>query len=334
MTPDFFVIGAAKSGTTALHRYLDQHPGITMSSVKEPNFFAFLDGVPAFGGPAHLERSLLLGDRLTREKYGFSIVTWSAYERLFAAAAPGAITGECSVSYMYYPEAAHRIKRYAPRAKFVAILRHPVDRAYSKYLQFRRDGVEPLVRFEDAIAAEPERIRQRWSPTWFYLDRGYYHRQLSTYVDLFGRERLQVTLYEDFARDPQRVLDGLFAFLGLAPAAVAVTERHNVSRDVHVPRLVWLHDALMRPNRISNLLRDYLPRPLVRAVVPLVRNLVFRKAGVLDYTPLSAELRSELTLRFRDDILRLQDLLDRDLSDWLAENNVNSQRPTTNSQGF
>jgi hypothetical protein len=130
------------------------------------------------------------------------------------------------------------------------------------------------------------------------------------------------------------VLDGLFGFLGLEPAAVDVTERHNVSRDAHVPRLVWLHDALMRPNRISNLLRDYLPRPLVRAVVPLARNLVFRKAGVLDYTPLSAELRSELTLRFRDDILRLQDLLDRDLSHWLGGNNVNSQRPTTNSQGF
>jgi len=319
MTPDFFVIGAAKSGTTSLHRYLDQHPGITMSSVKEPNFFAFLDGVPAFDGPAHLGRSLLLGDRLRRERYGFSVTTWSAYERLFAAARQGAVTGESSVSYMYFPAAAHRIKRHAPNAKFVAILRHPVDRAYSKYLQFRRDGVEPFARFEDAIASEPERMRQNWSPTWLYLDRGYYHRQLSPYVDLFGRSRLHVTLYEEFVRDPQRVLDDLFMFLGLDPVAVDVTERHNVSRDPHVPRTAWLHDALLRPNVVSNLVRDYLPRPVIRAVTPLARRIVFRRAGAIDYTPLSAELRTELTPRFRDDILRLQDLLDRDLSHWLPE---------------
>jgi hypothetical protein len=317
--PEFFVIGAEKSGTTSLHRYLDQHPAINMSSVKEPNFFAFLGGVPAFAGPRSLERSVLLGDRLTREKYGFSIVTWEAYERLFASAAPGALRGESSVSYMYYPEAGERIRRYVPRARFLAILRHPVDRAYSKYLQFRRDGVEPCARFEDAIAAEPERIRARWSPTWFYLDRGYYHRQLSGYVDLFGRERLHVALYDDFARDPQGVLDGMFQFLGVDPVTVDVGRHHNVSREVHVPRLVWLHDLVMRPNRASRLMRGRLPHRFVRAVTPLARRVVFRTAGTLDYTPLSPALRSELTSRFRDDILRLADLLDRDLSHWLQE---------------
>jgi hypothetical protein len=319
-TPGFFVIGAAKSGTTSLHRYLDQHPAISMSSVKEPNFFAFLEGVPAFDGPKNLERSVLLGDRLRREKYGFSIVTWEAYERLFASALPGALRGESSVSYMYYPEAAQRIRRYVPGAKFLAVLRHPVDRAYSKYLQFRRDGVEPCARFEDAIAVEPERIRARWSPTWFYLDRGYYSRQLSAYVDSFGREHLHVSLYDDFARDPQSVLDGMFRFLGLDPVAVDVGRRHNVSRgDVHVPRLMWLHDLVMRPNRASRLMRDRLPHQFVKAVTPLARRMVFRKAGTLDYTPLSPALRTELTSRFRDDILRLEDLLDRDLSHWLQE---------------
>jgi Sulfotransferase family len=246
-------------------------------------------------------------------------VTWEAYERLFASAAPGALKGESSVSYMYYPEAAQRISRYVPRAKFLAILRHPVDRAYSKYLQFRRDGVEPCARFEDAIAAEPERICARWSPTWFYLDRGYYYRQLSVYVELFGREHLHVSLYDDFARDPQGVLDRMFRFLGLDPVAVDVGRHHNVSRDVHVPRLMWLHDLVMRPNRASRLMRDRLPHQFVKAVTPLARRMVFRKAGTLDYTPLSPGLRTELTSRFRDDILRLEDLLDRDLSHWLQE---------------
>jgi hypothetical protein len=318
-TPDFFVIGAAKSGTTSLHRYLDQHPAISMSSVKEPNFFAFLEGVPAFDGPRGLERSVFLGDRLTREKYGFSIVTWEEYGRLFASAPPGALRGESSVSYMYYPEAAQRIRHYVPGAKFLALLRHPVDRAYSKYLQFRRDGVEPCARFEDALAAEPARIRARWSPTWFYLDRGYYHRQLSVYTGLFGRERLHVALYEDFARDPQRVLEGMFGFLDVNSIAVDVGRRHNVSRDVHVPRLVWLHDLIMRPNRVSRLMRDRMPLRFVEAITPLARRLVFRKAGTLDYTPLSPELRTMLAARFRDDILRLQDLIGRDLSHWLQE---------------
>jgi hypothetical protein len=111
----------------------------------------------------------------------------------------------------------------------------------------------------------------------------------------------------------------MFRFLGLEPVAVDVGRRHNVSRDVHVPRTVWLHDLIMRPNRASRLLLERLPRRLVRAVTPLARLVAFRKAGTLDYTPLSAELRAVLTSRFQDDILRLQDLIGRDLSHWLQK---------------
>lgn len=315
--PNFFVVGAAKSGTTSLHNYLDQHPQVSMSTVKEPNFFAFMDGVPDYSGPGAEVAGPILRDRLRREKYGFSITSWKEYGKLFPSSGSALAIGESSVSYMYFREAAERIKQYVPNARIIAILRNPVDRAYSKYLQFRRDGSEPFSDFEAAIRAESDRIRQNWSPTWFYIDRGFYYRQLKVYFELFGSKRVHVVLYDDFVNDPQRTLNGIFAFLGLQSCEINTARRHNVSRDFRVPRALWLHDLLMRPNPLSVTFRRVLPSSVVRAIEPYARRALFRKAEPLEFSPLSAEVRAALVDVFRDDILLLQDLLDRDLSIWL-----------------
>ena len=126
----------------------------------------------------------MLLDRLKREKYEYSITDPAAYRQLYSRARGEQAVGESSVSYMYFRQAVTRLKEQVPDAKLMAILRNPVDRALLKYLQFRRDASEPLVRFEDALAAEPERMRSNWSPTWFYVDRGFYYRQLRPYFDL------------------------------------------------------------------------------------------------------------------------------------------------------
>lgn len=315
--PTFFVIGAAKSGTTSLHDYLAQHPRVFMSRVKEPNYFAFMDGLPHYAGPDALSESPFLRDRLRREKYGYSILTEPEYRAIFAGARPGMAIGESSVSYMYYSEVAHRIRERVPDARFIAVLRHPVDRAYSKYMQFRRDGSEPLEDFEAAVAAEPERIRQRWSPTWYYLDRGYYHRQLSVYFDLFGRERIHIALYEDFVRDPAGTLDAMFRFLGVGPYCVDMSNRHNVSSDARVPRLRVAYDLMMRPNPLANTLRRVVPDAAVRAVRPLLRRALLKQAPPATHTRMTPELRARLTRCFVADIEALQRLIDRDLSSWL-----------------
>src|ERR1051325_6146140 len=139
--PNFLVIGAVKSGTTALHRYLKQHPDIFMSTPKELRFFPFEDRPPDFRGP---------GDA---EDMKPAVKSIGDYRARFAEGARHPARGESSPLYLYYPRSAERLRHHIPDAKLIAILRHPADRAYSQYLMKVRDGHERLD-FAAALDAE------------------------------------------------------------------------------------------------------------------------------------------------------------------------------------
>ena len=140
--PNFLVIGAAKSGTTALYHTLKQHPQIFMSPVKEPHFFAFEGERPVYCGP---------GDReLFNPRVVFRL---EDYVRLFDGLRAQTAVGEASVQYLMRSDAAAaRIRQHIPRAKLIAILRQPADRAYSHYIMLRSQGLERLS-FTQALAA-------------------------------------------------------------------------------------------------------------------------------------------------------------------------------------
>jgi hypothetical protein len=316
--PNFFIIGAAKSGTTSLHEYLDQHPEIYMSFPKELNFFSFLDFAPDFSGPCAHWDNPVLADRLRRERYELSITTWSEYKKVFAHAGPAKAIGESSVSYLYFPQAAARIRQFTPDARLIAILRNPVDRAYSKYRQLRRDGAEPCASFEDAIAAEPARMRENWSPAWFYVDRGLYYRQLKRYYDLFDHHSLMVILFDEFTNDTKDVMQDIFAFLDIDSAfRVDLDEKHNASDDKLIPRNMYLYTLIARPSVLSRTARDFLPKRALAQIRPLVRKVLSKRIGEDDTQALTEEARKSLTEFFREDILRLQDLIQKDLTSWL-----------------
>jgi hypothetical protein len=316
--PNFFVIGAAKSGTTSLHNYLAQHPKVFMSPVKEPNFFAFNQGLPDFNGPDNISGSVILRDRLKREKYQFSVTSTRSYQQLFSHAGSATAIGESSVSYLYYPYCAQRIFEAVPEARIIVILRNPVDRAYSKFQQFRRDAAEPIKDFESAIDAEPHRIKDNWSPTWFYLDRGFYYRQLKPYYDVFGKDRIHVALYDDFVHNPQKTVNEMFKHLDLDPFLIDTSQRHNVSGDSRVPRAIWIHDIFFRPNYLTNFLQRHMPESIIRTIRPYARRILLRKIATSEKKKMTRELRSRLTDIFREDILHLEQLLERDLSSWLT----------------
>ncbi len=150
--PNFLVIGATKSGTTSLYTYLKQHPEVYMP-MKEPNFFA-LEGrePPFFRGPE--------GWKEPSQK---RITDLEGYRTLFAGASGEKAMGEVSPLYLYAPQAAYRIRRYVPEAKLVAILRNPVERAYSAYMHLVREDREPLG-FAEALKEEERRIQSNWGP--------------------------------------------------------------------------------------------------------------------------------------------------------------------------
>ena len=299
--PNFLIIGAAKSGTTALYRYLRQHPQIFFSPVKEPKFFAYDGAPPDYRGP-------IGDDQRPRE-----IVTeLSDYEALFAGATDQTAIGEASTLYLYHPRAPERIRQHLPGAKLIAVLRHPADRAWSDFLSHTvigGDGREPLTDFAEALRAEPERIRQNWWPLCHYQARGFYHSQLRRYYDRFPRDQIRVYLYEDFQADPAGLCRTIFRFLGVDDSVrLEVSLRHNMSG---LPRHRGLHKLLTQPHPLKRLLKPLVPDGLRERLVTRLRN------RNLVRPPLSPDVRRQLLHEYRPDILRLQELIGRDLSHWL-----------------
>lgn len=200
--PNFLIIGAAKSGTTSLYHYLDQHPQVFMSPMKGPRFFAMEGRRPAFTGPQ---------DDVVN---GRTITTAEDYVDLFRAVTNQRAIGEASDWYLSSAEAPERIYKYLPNVRLIAVLRQPADRAFSSYMHFARNGFEPLS-FEDALAAEDARIANGWSPLFAHRGRGYYATQLKRYFARFDREQIRVYLYDDLQRDPAVLVRDIFTFLGV-----------------------------------------------------------------------------------------------------------------------
>jgi len=295
--PNFIIIGAAKSGTTALYYYLNQHPQVYMSPIKEPMFFAIEGQNIGFCGPKDPE--YLKG----------TINNFDEYCALFQEVSDESAIGEASVWYLYSEHAANRIKHYLPGAKLIAILRNPVERAYSNFVFYSQVGREPLIDFAQAIEAEKHRIHKNWGWGFHYIQRGFYYRQLKAYYKSFDKRQIRVYLYDDFTADPITVLQRMFRFLDIDDSFVPdISRRHNVSTVINYKKL---YAFLKRLEPIGKVLDPFVPAALYRRAKDDLRDKLIRKPK---FPP---ELRSKLIEIYREDILELQDILERDLSNWL-----------------
>ncbi|GAA1852063.1 sulfotransferase [Pseudonocardia ailaonensis] len=219
--PDFLLLGAPKCGTSALHHALAGHPGLFLSEPKEPKFF-LTDGPPqdSGGGP---------GDVPT---WGEHVWRRADYEALFAAADPGALCGESTVFYLYDLEAQRRIRSVVPRARLIAVLRDPVERAHSNWAHLRAAGLEPEADFLRALDREPERIAAGWAHFWHYAAQGRYGEQLEHLFTLFPREQILLLRYRELRDEPVRTADRVCRFLGVGTGLVTGVPRRNVRPDV------------------------------------------------------------------------------------------------------
>ncbi|NEQ51993.1 MAG: sulfotransferase [Leptolyngbya sp. SIO3F4] len=298
---DFLLIGAPKCGTTSLHTYLNQHPQLFMSAVKEPHFFAFEHGFPNFNGPGDAQAPLNQN----------SITQLSEYIQLFGDAEDGMLRGESSTMYLYLENVPQCIKAHNPNMKLIAILRNPIERAFSHFLHMRREGREQLESFEGALKLEPQRIAEGWAPAWHYKSVSSYSKQIERYFQLFGRENLRIYLYEDWRDNPMATLRDMFTFLG-----VDNTFQPNMGKKQNVsfkPKNMWMYKFLTQPNHLKKILKGLLPAAVRK---PLATRAYKQN---IDQPPvLTSSMRQKLMPDFEPDILKLQSLLNRDLKVWLV----------------
>ena len=223
--PDFVVIGAKRGGTTSLYRYLLEHPSI----------------VPLFPGALHMKRPRYYDVHYARglRWYRSHFPLMVGRRSLARPWAEPAIAGEASPYYLFHPLAAERLARDFPDARLIVMLRDPVERGYSHYKERRKHGAEPLG-FEAALAAEPGRLRGEAEriirePGYrsmehedhSYLAQGRYLDMLERWFALFPRDQFHIAISEEFYSDPDRVVNGIWSFLGLPPRALQSRTRHN-----------------------------------------------------------------------------------------------------------
>ena len=262
--PDFIIIGAMRSGTTSLFRRLTAHPEVEASTAKELHFF-----------DKHFERGL----------------DW--YRAQFRSV-PGTIGGEATPNYLFDPDAIARAGACVPEARLIAILRDPVDRAYSHYLFRQSIGMEHRS-LAEAMGAAREAGATGLDD---YLTRGVYVDQLAEVLRHFPRRQLLVLLFDDLSSDPVELYRRTCSFLGIDQAFVP--ER----LDSPVNPYITFRSSLVR-----RALRQRGPRNLQR----LVGRLNTRTSP---WPVMDPDVRSDLRTWFRPHNARLATWLGRDLSDW------------------
>jgi len=299
--PNFFIVGAAKSGTSSLYEYLKQHPEIYMSLEKEPLFF-------------------LPHDQVVNHKYK----KWDNYISLFQNVNNEKAIGEASTPYLYYHESAKKIKNTFPNSKIIILLRNPVEMSFSLYLHALRMGAEELP-FDKAIEVEEERIND---PNFiykskthhagrYYLSRAKYYRQVKNYLDIFDKDKVMIILFEDLKTKPVETCKQVFSFLGVDPTFVPEIKIHNPSL---VPKSFYLNRIFRYSKIFNTLLKLIIPRDSKRLEVKekiIHMNLTSQKKISID-----PELEKQLLHLFLDDINKLEKLLNVDLSNWKRESLV------------
>jgi hypothetical protein len=292
--PDFFIVGAFKSGTTALYEYLRQHPQVFMPALKEPMYFG-ADLTPRYRRMSEHE-----------------------YLTLFRDAQPEQRAGEASPWYLYSTSAPREIAGFAPAAQIIVMLRNPVDVMHAQHGQLVFNRREDIADFAAALEAEEERRGGERIPAGairpealFYRHSVRFAEQVHRWLDVFGRQRIHFVVFDDLVVEPRAAYRAVLEFLAVDP-------RHEVDLSVYNP------SRAARSGRVQAAIFN--PPPALRGVVGRLRRLrlahrlrdalVALNSRRAARPPLDPELRRRLTAELAPQVAELGELIGRDLSAW------------------
>ena len=300
MKPNLFIVGQPKSGTTALHQFLGQHPEIYMSSVKEPHFFC---------SDFHLE-----SDRAYGKKRFFDFRSESAYLQLFNRAGKAKVVGESSTNYLYSQVAAEKIHNFNPDAKIIIILREPAKFLYSLHSHYVKFTEENEPDFLTALALESDRKQEKASsprvttPSYlYYSQRVQYYQQVKRYYDRFEPEQIKVVLFEEFKSDNERIYREILEFLGVDPNFTPEYGTVNANKEVKFKAINNLVNNPLLKNISKNLLSQEF-NEFIRDNI--VEKFLWHQAPKVS---MPEDIRLELMQKYYPQVTQISDLIGVDL---------------------
>lgn len=308
--PNLFIPGAAKSGTSSLHNYLNQHPDIFMSKVKEPHFFSH------------------------NELYAKGL---GEYSKFFEAGKDCNIRGESSTGYMIFPHVIERIKENIPNPKFIFILRNPIDRAYSHYLWLSGHESKTFREaFLTSLDFQPDPNKHHIQGVGFYyFHSGLYGKYIQKFLEAFGKDAVFILTLESLKSQPLSTLNKCCDFLNIShfeeikslKLNKTILFRHRLIAKYYLKlfglssenpkNFSWESVYGWEPQNISPVKQTILQKILQKAMPLKAAKLVIKKIALRKtYPRITSEERSWIASYYKDDIQHLRQLTGMSFEDW------------------
>ncbi len=294
MKPNFIIAGVARCGTTSLYHYMKQHPDIGFPKQKEPKYFSSIHTEFPHNG---------LGDD-TVDK--IIVKDKEEYYRLFKNLNNYICVGEASSDYLYFHKyTVPAIKKELGDIPIILSIRNPMERAYSAYNNLLRDGRETL-EFMDALNAEETRISNNWDWMWAYKRGGMYANAIEHFQKEFTK--VKVVLFDDLEKNPNKVVREIFEFLKI-DSTIRINSETKYSHSGK-PKNTFIAILTDRNNKIIYALRRVIMSFVPRSLLEKIASKMLKKNDI----PL--EVKKYLYEYFKNDIEKLEVLINKDLSDW------------------
>lgn len=292
--PNLFIVGAAKSGTTSLHHYLNQHPDVFMCSPKEPHF--------------------LINHEIGINRIPVGVCSEKEYFNLFQQGKGMKYRGESSVMYLMFPKIViPKINKiFGKDAKIIIMLRNPIERAYSGFQHVRRYNVRD--NFQDfksdwTISEERYHLNSDITPASRHKELGMYYKQVKSYLE--GMKSVHIIIYDDYIRDFKSEMNKVFDFLGIRRIDINNQKRYMLGgwqwKDKKIRNLI------IKDSPIKSFLKFLLPFKSFREII---RNYI-QNRSTLRAPEMSKDDRNMLKVFYKEDVKKLSLLLERDLNYWV-----------------
>ena len=283
MEPNFFIVGAPKSGTTNMSYYLMQHPQVFMPENLEPYYFARLDV------PQNYKREIISDEK--------------KYLNLFKNAKNCKAVGESSPVYLYCPHSALEIKNRFPNSKLIISLRNPIEIAYSEYFSLKFMGFDQNRSFDELLDSSEEQLTQNEFHIDSLLESGFYSKHIKRFQKIFSKNQIKIIIFEEYVKNTVPTINSILSFLGI---------KESITFDV-TPKGAY---KVPRNFASQKLMNNSTFRKAAKFVIPTVtRQKIGERFLVKESSrpPLKQNQRKRLTQIYQDDVENLSELLGRNL---------------------